>query len=126
MREKLSKLDRPIRVGVSGAGWIGSGFVKAVSHVPNMTVNVLADEDGSGRVGMNRHEQRYVRYFPELAWLAFKLDKLPGRPEMNFATWWRLKFFFALVWIQKRFALASACRLAATWPCMSPSDSVRR
>lgn len=31
---------------------------------------------------------------------------LAGRPEMNFATWWRLKFFFGLVWIQKRFALA--------------------
>lgn len=45
MREKLLRLERPIRVGVSGAGWIGSGFVKAVSHVPNMTVDVLADED---------------------------------------------------------------------------------
>jgi predicted homoserine dehydrogenase-like protein len=45
MREKLLRLERPIRVGVSGAGWIGSGFVKAVSHVPGMTVNVLADED---------------------------------------------------------------------------------
>jgi hypothetical protein len=31
---------------------------------------------------------------------------LAGRPEMSFATWWRLKFFFGLVWIQKRFALA--------------------
>ncbi|MBE7497862.1 MAG: tryptophan 7-halogenase [Verrucomicrobiaceae bacterium] len=31
---------------------------------------------------------------------------LAGRPEMTFATWWRLKFFFGLVWIQKRFALA--------------------
>jgi hypothetical protein len=27
-------------------------------------------------------------------------------PEMTFATWWRLKFFFGLVWIQKRFSLA--------------------
>jgi predicted homoserine dehydrogenase-like protein len=45
MREKLVKLGRPIRVGVSGAGWIGSGFVKQVSHVPNMTVDVLADDD---------------------------------------------------------------------------------
>ena len=45
MREKLSKLERPIHVGVSGAGWIGSGFVKQVGHVPNMKVSVLADED---------------------------------------------------------------------------------
>jgi predicted homoserine dehydrogenase-like protein len=35
----------PIRVGVSGAGWLGSGFVTAVSHVAGMTVNVLADSD---------------------------------------------------------------------------------
>ena len=45
MREKLLKLERPIRVGVSGAGWIGSGFVAQVSHAPNMVVNVLADAD---------------------------------------------------------------------------------
>lgn len=31
---------------------------------------------------------------------------LAGRPEMTFATWWRLRFFFALVWMQKRFSLA--------------------
>jgi len=31
---------------------------------------------------------------------------LAGRPEMTFATWWRLRFFFGLVWIQKRFSLA--------------------
>jgi predicted homoserine dehydrogenase-like protein len=35
----------PIRVGVSGAGWLGSGFVTAVSHVAGMTVSVLADAD---------------------------------------------------------------------------------
>jgi predicted homoserine dehydrogenase-like protein len=35
----------PIRVGVSGAGWMGSGFVTAVAHVPGMAVNVLADTD---------------------------------------------------------------------------------
>lgn len=34
---------QPIRVGVSGAGWIGSGFVTQVAHMPGMTVNVLAD-----------------------------------------------------------------------------------
>jgi flavin-dependent dehydrogenase len=31
---------------------------------------------------------------------------LAGRPEMTFSPWWRLRFFFALVWIQKRFSLA--------------------
>jgi predicted homoserine dehydrogenase-like protein len=36
---------RPIRVGVSGAGWIGSGFVAQVVHVPGMAVTVLADAD---------------------------------------------------------------------------------
>jgi predicted homoserine dehydrogenase-like protein len=37
----------PIRVGVSGAGWLGSGFVTAIAHVAGMTVNVLADTDVS-------------------------------------------------------------------------------
>ncbi len=36
---------RPIRLGVSGAGWMGSGFVAAVAHVPGMEVCVLANED---------------------------------------------------------------------------------
>jgi predicted homoserine dehydrogenase-like protein len=35
----------PIRVGVSGAGWLGSGFVTAVAHVAGMAVTVLADTD---------------------------------------------------------------------------------
>ena len=48
MREELLKLQadgNPIRVGVSGAGWMGSGFVAQVAHVPGMDVLVLADED---------------------------------------------------------------------------------
>lgn len=48
LREQLQALaaqGRPIRVGVSGAGWIGSGFVAQVAHVPGMAVNVLADAD---------------------------------------------------------------------------------
>ncbi len=36
---------RPIRIGVSGAGWIGSGFVAQVAHMPGMRVAVLADAD---------------------------------------------------------------------------------
>jgi predicted homoserine dehydrogenase-like protein len=36
---------KPLRIGVSGAGWMGSGFVAAASHVPGMDVVVLADPD---------------------------------------------------------------------------------
>jgi predicted homoserine dehydrogenase-like protein len=36
---------RLIRVGASGAGWMGSGFVAQVNHVPGMEVSVLADTD---------------------------------------------------------------------------------
>ncbi len=46
--EELARLqaeNHPIRVGVSGAGWIGSGFVRQVSLMKGMTVNLLADPD---------------------------------------------------------------------------------
>ncbi len=43
--QRLAANGQPIRVGVSGAGWIGSGFVTQVSHMAGMTVNVLADAD---------------------------------------------------------------------------------
>ena len=43
--QQLETKGTPIRVGVSGAGWIGSGFVAQVTHVPGMSVNVLADAD---------------------------------------------------------------------------------
>jgi predicted homoserine dehydrogenase-like protein len=48
IRQELLRLKaqgNPIRVGVSGAGWIGSGFVAQVAHVPGMEVTVLADAD---------------------------------------------------------------------------------
>ena len=48
MQRELLRLEaegKPIRVGVSGAGWIGSGFVAQVVHVPGMEVTVLADAD---------------------------------------------------------------------------------
>ncbi len=35
----------PIRVGASGADWMGSGFIAAMAHVPGMDVTVLADSD---------------------------------------------------------------------------------
>jgi len=50
IHEDLARLDskgKPIRVGVSGAGWIGSGFVAQVAHVKGMQVNVLADPEVS-------------------------------------------------------------------------------
>lgn len=48
MREELLQLEEretPIRLGVTGAGWMGSGFVAQVAHVPGMEVAVLADPD---------------------------------------------------------------------------------
>jgi predicted homoserine dehydrogenase-like protein len=48
LRQELLRREsqnRPIRVGVSGAGWMGSGFVTQVTHVPGMKVNLLADHE---------------------------------------------------------------------------------
>ena len=48
INEELQKLDdqgRPIRLGISGAGWLGSGYVKAISYVKGMRVDVIADPD---------------------------------------------------------------------------------
>jgi predicted homoserine dehydrogenase-like protein len=42
---KLDSEGKPIHVGVTGAGWMGSGFVAATSHVPGMRIVVLADPD---------------------------------------------------------------------------------
>jgi predicted homoserine dehydrogenase-like protein len=41
----LEAKSTPIRVGVSGAGWMGSGFVAQVALAPGMAVTVLADAD---------------------------------------------------------------------------------
>jgi predicted homoserine dehydrogenase-like protein len=48
LQEELLKLEaegRPIRLGVSGAGWMGSGFVRQVALMRGLRVNVLADVD---------------------------------------------------------------------------------
>lgn len=42
---QLENEGRPIRVGVSGAGWIGSGFVHQVAQMKGMRVPLLADPD---------------------------------------------------------------------------------
>jgi predicted homoserine dehydrogenase-like protein len=36
---------RSIRVGASGADWMGSGFIAQMKHVPGMEVSILADTD---------------------------------------------------------------------------------
>jgi predicted homoserine dehydrogenase-like protein len=36
---------RPVRLGVSGAGWMGAGFVTQVSRMKGLEVVLLADED---------------------------------------------------------------------------------
>jgi predicted homoserine dehydrogenase-like protein len=44
--EELRRLESqgvPIRLSVSGADWLGSGFVRQLAHVPGMRVNVVAD-----------------------------------------------------------------------------------
>ena len=48
IRQELLKRQAsatPIRVGSSGAQWMGSGFVAAMKHVPGMVLTVLADTD---------------------------------------------------------------------------------
>lgn len=52
--------NQPIRVGASGAGWMGSGFVAAMKHVPGMEVVLLADAN------------------PKAAWNAFLSTGLSG------------------------------------------------
>ncbi len=42
---KLEEEGRAITIGMSGAGWMGSGFIAQVRHVPGMRVAVLADKD---------------------------------------------------------------------------------
>lgn len=43
--EKLEAQQTPIRIAVSGAGWLGSGYVKAFSHTKGMRVDLIADPE---------------------------------------------------------------------------------
>jgi predicted homoserine dehydrogenase-like protein len=48
LRQALLKRQaegKPIRVGSSGAGWMGSGFVAQMRYVPGMEVTVLGDPE---------------------------------------------------------------------------------
>jgi predicted homoserine dehydrogenase-like protein len=46
--KKLEAAGTPIRVGASGMGWMGSGFVAAMAHVPGMALSVYASPEGAG------------------------------------------------------------------------------
>ena len=41
----LEAKGQPIRVAMTGAGWMGSGFVAAISIMPGMEVAVIVDDD---------------------------------------------------------------------------------
>lgn len=43
--QRLEAESKPILVGASGAGWMGSGFVAQMAHVPGMRLVALADPD---------------------------------------------------------------------------------
>ncbi|HET6445142.1 MAG TPA: Gfo/Idh/MocA family oxidoreductase [candidate division Zixibacteria bacterium] len=43
--QRLDAESTPIRVGASGAGWMGSGFAAQMARVPGMELVVLADAD---------------------------------------------------------------------------------
>jgi predicted homoserine dehydrogenase-like protein len=43
--EKLEADNKPIRIGVSGAGWMASGFISQVQQMKGMVVNLVADEN---------------------------------------------------------------------------------
>jgi predicted homoserine dehydrogenase-like protein len=43
--KRLEANGNPIRVGASGTGWMGSGFVAQMKHVPGMELTVLANAD---------------------------------------------------------------------------------
>jgi predicted homoserine dehydrogenase-like protein len=42
---RLESKSMPIRIGASGAGWMGSGFAAQMVHVPGMELVALADPD---------------------------------------------------------------------------------
>ena len=75
--EKLEAEVRPIRIGVSGAGWIGSGFVHQVSLLKGMKVDLLADEGNYPRMADLPEGLRDVgRVLVETAKVAFGAVRL--------------------------------------------------
>ena len=41
----LEAKGRSIQIAMAGAGWMGSGFVAAISIMPGMEVAVIVDDD---------------------------------------------------------------------------------
>lgn len=81
----------PIRVGVSGAGWIGSGFVQQVAQMKGMTVTLLADEDTKAAFDTFlasgvRHDNIFETTNPNLAVDAIQQGKRVVTGSYNFAS----------------------------------------
>ena len=55
---------KPIQVGVSGAGWIGRGFVHQVTLMKGMVVRVLADTDTKAACPKKKSSKR-MRLTPQ-------------------------------------------------------------
>ena len=87
---RLESEGKPIRVGVSGAGWIGSGFVAQVAHVRGMQVNVLADPDVAAArrtfqaIGLSA-DDLYETYDPDQAEDALRRGKFIVTPSYSLA-----------------------------------------
>jgi FADH2-dependent halogenase len=126
--------DRVVRVG-DAAGFIDPIFSSGVMlamHSAQKGAQAVHEALASGRTmtsamksyekATNKHvgrfwqfiEKFYTKHFAQLFFQPNNRFRvvcaincvLAGCPEMTFATWWRLKFFFGLVWLQKRFSLA--------------------
>lgn len=126
--------DRVVRVG-DAAGFIDPIFSSGVMlamHSAQKGARVVSDAIAAHKTmtfAMKRYEwstrrhvgrfwqfieKFYTKHFAQLFFQPSNKFRmvcaincvLAGRPEPTFATWWRLRFFFTLVWIQKRFSLA--------------------
>ncbi len=53
IRQELQRraAGEPIRVGANALGWMGSGFVAAMAHVPGMQISVLANQEVDEAIG---------------------------------------------------------------------------
>ncbi|MBL9130162.1 MAG: tryptophan 7-halogenase [Verrucomicrobiaceae bacterium] len=126
--------DRVVRVG-DAAGFIDPIFSSGVMlamHSAQKGARVVHAAIASGKsltFAMRRYEwstwrhvgrfwqfieKFYTRHFAQLFLQPSNKCRmvcaincvLAGRPEMSFATWWRLKLFFMLVGLQRRFSIA--------------------
>lgn len=132
--------ERLVRVG-DASGFIDPIFSSGVMlamHSARQGALAVADALDAGKAmtfamkryewSMRRHvgrfwsfiEKFYTRHFAQLFFQPSNRFRmvcaincvLAGRTDLTFATWWRLRVFFILVWIQKRFALAKPIEIA--------------